>query len=136
MRPHGHALVATFDADGPEKCRGLEVARYSPESLRAQFGSAIHLIRSVHETPVTPWGATQRFIYGLCSVEGGHGPLRPRRRPGGEPGCAPARWFGATSHKTPSVMVHLRQMGAAMIVASEPQPVQVTYVRYQPKETP
>lgn len=70
VRAFGHVLVATFDADGPETCSGLEVARYSPERLHAEFGSPFHLIRSVRETHVTPWGTTQKFVYCLCSVEG------------------------------------------------------------------
>ena len=72
VRASGHVLVATFDDDGPQKCSGLDVARYSPERLHAEFGSAFRLIRSVHETHVTPWGATQKFVYCLCSVESGN----------------------------------------------------------------
>lgn len=66
----GHVLVATFDADGPTKCSGLDVSRYSPEELHAQFGSAFRLLRSEHESHVTPWGAIQKFVYCVCSVEG------------------------------------------------------------------
>lgn len=66
----GHVLVATFDADGPTKCSGLDVARYSPDELHAQFGSAFRLVRSEHESHVTPWGAIQKFVYCVCSVEG------------------------------------------------------------------
>jgi len=70
VRIGGHVLVATFDADGPRKCSGLEVARYSPDELHAQFGRAFRLLRSVHENHVTPMGTTQRFVYCLCVVEG------------------------------------------------------------------
>lgn len=66
----GHVLVATFDADGPTKCSGLDVARYSPNELHAQFGSSFRLLRSEHESHVTPWGAIQKFVYCVCSVEG------------------------------------------------------------------
>ncbi len=66
----GHVLVATFDADGPPKCSGLEVARYSPVELHAQFGPSFSLIRSVHEDHFTPMGTTQKFVYCLCVVEG------------------------------------------------------------------
>ncbi|MBK5256415.1 MAG: class I SAM-dependent methyltransferase [Vicinamibacteria bacterium] len=69
VRIGGHVLVATFAADGPQKCSGLEVARYSPDELHAQFGSAFRLIRSVHESHITPMGTTQKFVYCLCSVE-------------------------------------------------------------------
>ena len=35
VRPGGHVLVSTFADDGPLRCSGLEVARYSPEGLHA-----------------------------------------------------------------------------------------------------
>jgi trans-aconitate methyltransferase len=34
LKVSGHAIIATFALDGPERCSGLPVARYSPESLR------------------------------------------------------------------------------------------------------
>src|SRR5437016_9550391 len=34
VRPGGFVLVATFADDGPSRCSGLEVARYSPEALQ------------------------------------------------------------------------------------------------------
>jgi SAM-dependent methyltransferase len=71
VRVGGHVLVATFDADGPQKCSGLEVARYSPVELHAQFGNSFRLIRSVHEDHVTPMGTIQKFVYCLCVVEKG-----------------------------------------------------------------
>ena len=76
VRPGGHVLVATFDVDGPERCSGLQVARYSPEELHAQFGRPFRLLRSVHENHTTPTGATQKFVYCLCSVEGPAIPAR------------------------------------------------------------
>ena len=76
VRVGGHVLVATFAADGPLKCSGLDVARYSPEDLHAQFGEAFRLLRSVHENHVTPWGATQSFVYCVCSVESPEGVRR------------------------------------------------------------
>lgn len=54
---------------GPEKCSGLQVARYAPEELHAQFGRQFRLIRSVPEDHITPTGAIQRFVYCLCSME-------------------------------------------------------------------
>ena len=70
VRAGGHVLVATFAADGPQKCSGLEVARYSPDELHAQFGDEFRLLRSVSEDHVTPMGTTQKFVYCVCSVEG------------------------------------------------------------------
>jgi ubiquinone/menaquinone biosynthesis C-methylase UbiE len=68
VRKGGHVLVATFDEHGPERCSGLNVIRYSPEELHAQFGAPFRLLRSVHEDHLTPMGTTQKFVYCLCSV--------------------------------------------------------------------
>ena len=70
VRVGGHVLVATFAADGPQKCSGLDVARYSPTELHSQFGQDFRLRKSVSEDHITPMGTTQKFVYCVCSVEG------------------------------------------------------------------
>jgi SAM-dependent methyltransferase len=63
LRPGGHLIVASFAEDGPERCSGLPVQRYSAHGLAAAFGSGFAL-RSHHgETHCTPGGATQAFVY-------------------------------------------------------------------------
>jgi SAM-dependent methyltransferase len=69
LRPGGFALVATFAKDGPARCSGLEVARYSPDSLHAEFGDDFRLLASEQRTHVTPWGVQQPFTYCLCRYE-------------------------------------------------------------------
>src|SRR5437879_3119622 len=69
VRVGGFVLVATFADDGPTRCSGLEVARYSPEALHAEFGAPFRLIASEREEHVTPGGVRQAFIYGLCRIE-------------------------------------------------------------------
>lgn len=84
VRPGGFVLVATFATDGPERCSGLEVERYSPESLHAEFGTPFQLTASEREEHATPQGAKQTFIYCLCRVKStgrSHG-----RSPGGSSG--------------------------------------------------
>lgn len=71
VRVGGHVIVATFATDGPLKCSGLEVARYSPDQLHAQFGSDFQLLESVREEHHTPTGLVQPFIYCMCRVKGG-----------------------------------------------------------------
>lgn len=63
LKPTGAAIIATFALDGPEKCSGLPVARYSPETLAAELGDAFRLMESVPYTHRTPWGAAQSFQY-------------------------------------------------------------------------
>lgn len=70
VRPGGFALIATFAEDGPAKCSGLPVARYSPEALHGQFGDAFELVSSEREIHETPSGTQQAFIYCLCRFGG------------------------------------------------------------------
>ena len=64
LRPSGHAILATFGPDGPQKCSGLPTMRYSAESLSAELGPAFALQHSVLIDHTTPNGATQQFLYG------------------------------------------------------------------------
>ena len=58
-------IVATFALDGPEKCSGLPVERYSPEILAKRLGATFVLTGQTQETHSTPWGAEQRFSYAV-----------------------------------------------------------------------
>ena len=59
----GHAIIATFAPDGPERCSGLPVRRYDGAALAAELGPAFTLVRSLPEAHVTPQGKTQSFQY-------------------------------------------------------------------------
>ena len=63
LKPGGQAIVATFALDGPPKCSGLPVMRYSAETLSAQLGPAFRLVDSVSDEHRTPSGGVQRFCY-------------------------------------------------------------------------
>lgn len=63
LAPGGHVIIATFALDGPERCSGLPVMRYSPESLASELGADFRLIESAPETHVPPAGVEQRFLY-------------------------------------------------------------------------
>lgn len=66
VRPGGYVIVASFAADGPQQCSGLDVMRYSSDSLHHEFGQGFALIESVSENHHTPFGTEQKFIYCLC----------------------------------------------------------------------
>jgi hypothetical protein len=59
----GHAVISTFALDGPEKCSGLNVARYDARGLEAQFADGFKLVRAEREKHVTPWETVQPFTY-------------------------------------------------------------------------
>lgn len=63
--PGGHAIIATFAPDGPEKCSGLEVRRYDARSLATELGAGCDLLKCVAEIHVTPQGKEQSFQYSL-----------------------------------------------------------------------
>ncbi len=69
VRPGGHVIVASFAPEGPNRCSGLEVVRYSPEAIHAEFGSGFRLLDSVREDHHTPGGRTQPFVYCLLRAE-------------------------------------------------------------------
>ncbi|MEO8561005.1 MAG: class I SAM-dependent methyltransferase [bacterium] len=66
--PGGHVIVASFALEGPDRCSGLDVVRYSPHAMHAQFGAGFRLLDSVHEEHHTPAGVAQAFVYCLCRV--------------------------------------------------------------------
>jgi ubiquinone/menaquinone biosynthesis C-methylase UbiE len=66
VRVGGHVIIATFAPDGPDHCSGLEVVRYSSESLHGEFGRGFDLLDSTNETHHTPFGTEQNFIYCYC----------------------------------------------------------------------
>jgi SAM-dependent methyltransferase len=65
----GHIIMSTFGPEGPEQCSGLDVMRYSPESLHHQFGKTFQLISSSTEIHQTPTGNAQQFLYCFCKME-------------------------------------------------------------------
>lgn len=66
LKRGGHIIVASFSLVGPQKCSGLDVMRYSPESMHDEFGNAFELVESIGETHNTPFGTTQDFVYCYC----------------------------------------------------------------------
>lgn len=63
VKPGGTAIIATFALDGPEKCSGLPVMRYSARTLADELGREFTLVESRPHLHTTPWGATQAFQY-------------------------------------------------------------------------
>jgi len=65
IKPGGIVIVATFAEDGPTRCSGLPVMRYSAESLQAEFGESFSLLRQEKDEHHTPSGSVQQFVYCL-----------------------------------------------------------------------
>lgn len=65
LQSGGHAVIATFALDGPEKCSGLPVMRYAPQTLADTLGAGFSLVAEIQHSHQTPWGSTQAFQYSL-----------------------------------------------------------------------
>jgi len=63
--PGGHAIVATFGSDGPERCSGLPVIRHSVGEIAEFFRPEFSLVESRREIHQTPWGGEQPFSFAL-----------------------------------------------------------------------
>lgn len=61
----GTAIIASFSLQGPERCSGLPVQRYSPETLAAELGSGFELRAWREEAHTTPAGRIQQFQYSM-----------------------------------------------------------------------
>ena len=63
VKPGGAVIIATFAPDGPERCSGLPVARYSADALAEELGTDFTLVEARRHEHQTPWGVTQPFVY-------------------------------------------------------------------------
>ncbi|MBA2399199.1 MAG: class I SAM-dependent methyltransferase [Bradyrhizobium sp.] len=65
LRIGGHAIIATFALDGPEKCSGLPVMRYDAARLGETLGPGFKLLQSRRDDHATPWGSHQLFEFSV-----------------------------------------------------------------------
>lgn len=63
MSPGGLVIIGTFALDGPDKCSGLPVQRYSGDTLAEMLGNGFERIDTSHEEHATPWQAKQKFQF-------------------------------------------------------------------------
>jgi ubiquinone/menaquinone biosynthesis C-methylase UbiE len=63
LKPDAVVIIGTFSLDGPERCSGLPVVRYSPESLSKTLGEDFLFIESMQEEHQTPGGGVQKFQF-------------------------------------------------------------------------
>ena len=69
LSPGGAAVISTFSPEGPLRCSGLDVCRYSAQTLREELGTGFRLVESRPENHLTPSGTTQAFLYCLFRYE-------------------------------------------------------------------
>ncbi|WP_297902113.1 class I SAM-dependent methyltransferase [Metallibacterium sp.] len=71
VRAGGRAIIATFAADGPERCSGLPVMRDAATALATCCAPHFECIADNREEHHTAAGATQPFTYVLLRRRGG-----------------------------------------------------------------
>lgn len=62
VKPGGHAIIATFALDGPQRCSGLPVRRSSPADLEELFADDFTMVSAADDLHRSPSGIEQRFI--------------------------------------------------------------------------
>lgn len=70
LEPGGYAIIATFAADSPTQCSGLDVVRWDPVALAEPLGESFALIGQCGDLHQTPWGTRQAFVYCLFRHRG------------------------------------------------------------------
>ena len=58
-----YMIIGTFSENGPEKCSGLPVKRYSESDLTAVFSDNFEKLECKKHLHKTPSGASQEFLY-------------------------------------------------------------------------
>ena len=68
--PGGFFVLATFGPEGPDRCSGLEVKRYSIEALTELLDEDFTLKSFEIEEHTTPTGNVQQFLYSCWQMTG------------------------------------------------------------------
>jgi len=61
----GYFVLATFSDEGPNKCSGLEICKYSELDLKKQFEEAFSVVDSFKENHSTPFETIQNFTFSV-----------------------------------------------------------------------
>jgi SAM-dependent methyltransferase len=75
LKPRGCAIISTFGPEGPTRCSGLDVVRYSADALQAALTPRLRLLESVTTLHATPFGPTQQFLSCLFQLDERRKPL-------------------------------------------------------------
>lgn len=63
----GYFLLATFSDEGPNKCSGLEICKYSELDLQKKFKGTFNVVDSFKENHNTPFETIQNFTFSVFS---------------------------------------------------------------------
>jgi len=63
MAENGVFVLGTFSQNGPEKCSGLPITRYSESAMAELFSTDFVKIRCFEENHLTPFNTAQAFLF-------------------------------------------------------------------------
>lgn len=69
LKPNGYLILSAFSENGPKRCSGLDIKQYSEDSVKELFSDFEH-VKSFEEGHLTPWEASQIFIYSVFRKKG------------------------------------------------------------------
>jgi uridine phosphorylase len=115
LRPGGTLVIATFAPDGPDKCSGLPVARYSAQMLASELGQEFRLVEAVSHQHRTASGSAQPFTYArFTRVESG-APIVT-----GKDSAAPSVFSPATLIREARRQKHMSAVGVPAVCMLDP----------------
>ena len=62
---NGYLIIGTFSEQGPLKCSGLDVSRYSESLIKTTFSESFNLLNSFKIDHSTPFNTTQNFLFSV-----------------------------------------------------------------------
>ena len=62
---NGYLIIGTFSEQGPLKCSGLQVSRYSESLIKTTFIESFTLLNSFRIDHSTPFNTTQNFLFSV-----------------------------------------------------------------------
>ena len=62
---NGYLIIGTFSEQGPLKCSGLDVSRYSESLIKTTFSESFTLLNSFKIDHSTPFNTTQNFLFSV-----------------------------------------------------------------------
>lgn len=65
VKKNGYFILATFANNGPDKCSGLPVSKYSEKDQERKFKDCFISLDSFKYKHPTPFGTTQNFIFSV-----------------------------------------------------------------------
>lgn len=65
LKSGGYFILGTFSENGPDKCSGIEIRKYSSEKMQKLFEKDFEIVRLENLDHKTPWDAVQNFTFGL-----------------------------------------------------------------------